>query len=143
MKLAEDLGLKNLVFVPAQPKASVPKLIASADVCVATLRNIPILRTVYPNKVFDYLASGRPVVLGIEGEIRKVVEAANAGVCVQPGNVEMLASGIMQLYANREEAEACGVRGRAYVKEHFERRRQAEQFADLMQAVITENGRRA
>ena len=53
-------GRTNVVFVPAQPKTAMPALIGSADVCVATLRDLPILRTVYPNKVFDYLAAARP-----------------------------------------------------------------------------------
>ena len=126
-------GQTNVIFIPAQPKTAVPALIGSADVCVATLRNLPILRTVYPNKVFDYLAAARPVVVAIDGEIRKVVEAARAGTCVEPGNAAELAAAIRRLYHDRSGAEAAGLRGRAYVMEHFERGRLARKFVEVVE----------
>ena len=48
--------------------------------------------TVYPNKVFDYMAAGRPVILAIDGVIRQVVEQAEAGVFVSPGDASALAA---------------------------------------------------
>jgi glycosyltransferase involved in cell wall biosynthesis len=133
MAAVEKSGQKNVVFVPAQPKTVVPALIGSANVCVATLRNLPILRTVYPNKVFDYMAAARPVVLAIGGEIKKVVEAAGAGACVEPGNAADLAAAIRRVYADKPGAEAAGARGRAYVIEHFERSTVARKFVDALE----------
>lgn len=140
MDVVAKAGQKNVVFVPAQPKASVPALVGSADVCVATLRNLPILDTVYPNKVFDYLAAARPVVIAIRGEIRKVVQAAGAGECVEPGDAVHLAAAIRRLHADRDLATTAGARGRAYVKEHFERSRQARRFVEVLESVAAASG---
>ena len=132
---AQRLGLSNVIFLESQPKAAVPAFVASSNVCVATLRNLPVLRTVYPNKVFDYLAAGRPVVLAIDGVIRDLIEEAGAGLYVQPGDAGALAAAISHLYENPDEAESMGARGRAYVVEHFDRRQQAAQLEQLLIAV--------
>jgi glycosyltransferase involved in cell wall biosynthesis len=58
---ARSAGLDNIRFEPPQPKEAMPDVVAAADVCVATLRDIPLFRTTYPNKVFDYMAAGRPI----------------------------------------------------------------------------------
>jgi len=56
-----------------------PQFLATADVCIAILKPIPMFTTTYPNKVFDYMAAGRPTVLAIDGVIREVIEAAQGG----------------------------------------------------------------
>ena len=57
--------------------------------------------TTYPNKVFDYMAAGRPTVLGIDGVIRKVMDAAQGGIFFPPGNGDALAAAIRTLHADR------------------------------------------
>ena len=79
-------GLDNVLLVPAQPKRAMRDVLGAADACLATLRDIPLFRTTYPNKVFDYMAAGRPVLLAIDGVIRDVVERARAGIFVPPGD---------------------------------------------------------
>ena len=59
---AQSMCLDNVCFVSAQPKERMPEVLAAADVCVATLKDIRMFRMPYPNKVFDYMAAGRPVV---------------------------------------------------------------------------------
>jgi glycosyltransferase involved in cell wall biosynthesis len=71
---AKNLGLFNLKFIPPAPKKEMPDVLAAANTCIAILKPIPLYATVYPNKVFDYMAAGRPVVLAMEGVIKKVVE---------------------------------------------------------------------
>jgi glycosyltransferase involved in cell wall biosynthesis len=129
------MQLANVTFTGAQPKASIPDILAAADVCVAVLQNIPEFRLTYPNKVFDYLAAGKPVVLAIDGVIRKVVEEAGAGVFVQPGDPGALASAIRAFAGDRERARAMGERGRAHVTRSFDRRAHGAAFANLISAV--------
>ena len=57
---AEEMGLKNLHFIAPVPKTDMPLALAAADVCIAILKPIEMYKTVYPNKVFDYMAAGRP-----------------------------------------------------------------------------------
>ncbi len=83
---AAQMGLHNVYFLPPVPKAGMAQALAAADACIAILKPIKMYATVYPNKVFDYMAAGRPVILAIDGVIRQVVEEAEAGVFVQPGD---------------------------------------------------------
>ncbi len=98
---ARTLGLRNLHFVPAVPKDEMDQALAAADACIAILKPLDVYKTTYPNKVFDYMAAGRPVVLAIDGVIRQVIEEAGAGVFVPPGDAAALAAAIRRLAANR------------------------------------------
>ena len=127
-----ELNVANVTFAGARPKSEMAELLAASDACVATLRDIPMFRTTYPNKVFDYMAAGRPTVLAIDGVIREVVEAARAGVFVPPGDDVALAEAVLALSADRQLATEMGRRARAYVVEHFDRRQQANEFVALL-----------
>lgn len=91
-----------------------------------------MFRTTYPNKVFDYMAAGRPTVLAIDGVIREVVEASAGGLCVTPGDDEALADAIVKLRKERYLRTQMGRNARAYVVNHFSRDRQAQQFVDVL-----------
>jgi glycosyltransferase involved in cell wall biosynthesis len=125
-------GLTNVLFVGSQPKSAMADVLAAADVCVATLQNIPMFTTTYPNKVFDYMAAGRPTVLAIDGVIREVVEAAQGGVFVQPGDPHALALAVLALSTNSDAISAMGSSARRYVETHFNRADQAEDFERLV-----------
>ena len=127
--------LNNVTFTGTQPKAAIPDVLAAADLCVAVLQNIPEFRLTYPNKVFDYLASGKPVALAIDGVIRQVVEDAGAGVFVPPGDPAAMASAIRAFAADPARARSMGERGRAYVVREFDRRAHGTAFADLVSVV--------
>jgi glycosyltransferase involved in cell wall biosynthesis len=137
LKAAEARGLANVRFAQAQPKRMMPNIVAAADACLATLRDIPLFRTTYPNKVFDYMAAGRPVLLGIDGVIRRVVEEAGAGVFVQPGDGVALAAAVRRLMDNPGEARAMGQRGRVAVCAKFNRRTQGAQIGAILDDLLS------
>ncbi len=137
--LAQELELSNLQFLPPIPKNEMPAALAAADACIAILKPIPLYGTVYPNKVFDYMAAGKPVLLAMEGVIRDVIEAAGAGLAIPPGNPAELAKGIVYLAEHEEESREMGCRGREYVKQHFDRPIQAENFATLIENLPKAN----
>lgn len=126
---ADDLQLHNLIFLPPVPKIDMPDALAAADACVGILKPVPLYGTVYPNKVFDYMAAGRPVILAMEGVIRQVVETAQAGIPVPPGDPGSLAEAVMALAIDPELGSEMGKNGYEYVKNHFNRPDQAEKFA--------------
>jgi glycosyltransferase involved in cell wall biosynthesis len=132
-----ELGLENVIFAGALPKSQMGSVLAASDACIAILRNIKMFTTTYPNKVFDYMAAGRPTILAIDGVIRKVVEAANGGIFVPPGNAELLAKAITELADHPERAKRMGSSACAYVVEHFNRDRHARDFADLISRVAS------
>jgi glycosyltransferase involved in cell wall biosynthesis len=87
----------NVTFLPSVPKTEMASALAGADACIAILKPLEEYKTTYPNKVFDYMAAGRPVVLAIDGVIREVVEAAGCGIFTTPGNAEEIAEAIRKL----------------------------------------------
>jgi glycosyltransferase involved in cell wall biosynthesis len=129
---ARELGLTNLNFTGPCPKSEMGDVLAASDACVATLLNIPMFRTTYPNKVFDYMAAGRPTILAIDGVIREVIEAAGGGIFVTPGSAEELAATVARLADDRAGARAMGGAARDYVVQHFNREHHAQQFATLV-----------
>jgi glycosyltransferase involved in cell wall biosynthesis len=130
---AEDMQLKNLKFLPPIPKTEMPEALAAADACIAILKPIPLYGTVYPNKVFDYMAAGRPVILAMEGVIRQVLETAQAGIPVPPGDPRSLAEAITTLVNNPGSGVVMGKMGHEYVKIHFDRPAQAEKLAQVIE----------
>jgi glycosyltransferase involved in cell wall biosynthesis len=76
---ADSLRLNNVRFIAAQSKQQMPKVLAAANACLAILKNLPMLRTTYPNKVFDYMAAGRPTILAIDGAILKLSRTPKVG----------------------------------------------------------------
>jgi len=136
---AKDMNLTNLVFVPPAPKAEMPAILAAADACIAILKPVELYKTTYPNKVFDYMAAGRPVVLAIDGVIRQVVESAGAGIFVKPGDPQEMAQAIQSLALEPQKARQMGLAGRSYVEKHFSRAELAEKLALLLEKMGREN----
>jgi len=132
---ASELGLDNVYFITPLPKNRMPGALAAADACIAILKPVELYKTVYPNKVFDYMAAGRAVILAIDGVIRQVVEEAGAGVAVPPGDPVALAQAISRLADEPQVRSEMGVRGRAYIEANFDRDSLADRMVSLMEAM--------
>lgn len=130
--LIEELQLKNIQWQGVVGKSEMAEVLAAADACVAVLQDLPMFRTVYPNKVFDYMAAGRPTILMIDGVIRKVIDESQGGIFVQPGSPSGLAAAVERLAGDRDDAAKMGSCARDYVTEHFDRAEHAKQFTELM-----------
>ncbi|ABC78474.1 glycosyltransferase family 4 protein [Syntrophus aciditrophicus] len=129
--MAEEMNLPNVIFAGSRPKSDMPDILAASDACLAILMDIPMFRTTYPNKVFDYMAAGRPSILAIDGVIREVIEAAGGGIFVPPGDDKALAKAVRWMALHPEQARAMGATARNYVAKHFNRSTQAVEFVRL------------
>ncbi len=141
-KQAEAMNLTNVLFLPPTPKTGMATALAGADACLAILKPIEEYKTTYPNKVFDYMAAGRPVILVIDGVIREVVEAAGCGIFVQPGDPSALAQAVQELAADPARARKMGLVGRRYLEEHFSRSAVAEKLVLIMEAMVKDSGKK-
>ena len=126
--------LANVTLSDVIAKGKMAELLNASDACLATLRDIPMFRMTYPNKVFDYMAAGRPVVLAIDGVIRDVVASANGGICVPPGDAKAIADAIRYLRDHPAEAQSMGHSGFKYVAKHFHR----DDHARLLEQTLEE-----
>ncbi|MEW5868011.1 MAG: glycosyltransferase family 4 protein [Chloroflexota bacterium] len=133
---ADERGLDNVFFVPPVPKSGMGEALAAADACIAILKPVPMYATVYPNKVFDYMAAGRPVILAMEGVIRQVIEACEGGIYVPPGDPAALAQAVRRLADEREWGLSLGRNAHQHVQEHFDREELAQRLAELVENLV-------
>ena len=142
MALAESMTLRNLHFLPSIPKDQIASTLIQADAGLAILLAVDAYKTTYPNKVFDYMAAGLPVILAIDGVIRRVVEEADAGLFTQPGDPEAIAEAVRQLAADPALADKLGQAGRRCVEGDFDRQQLAAKMAGIMETISANgNGR--
>lgn len=133
--VAREHKLSNVIFIGIKPKNEIREYLLASDVCIATLMNIPMFKTTYPNKVFDYMAAGKPTILGIDGVIRKVIEKAKAGLFVQPGDEKSIAETVIRFYKDRKMVEVMGDNAREYVAKYFNRLDQVKEFYKLLEDI--------
>lgn len=129
-------GLTNVRFMDPVPKREIPEVLAAADVGVHVLADVPLFRYgVSPNKVFDYMAAGLPVLTNTPGGVSEFVLGADAGITVKPvGLAEGLATfGEM----SAEELHRLGANGRAYMAEHQSR----TQMSGRLQSLLDQTAR--
>jgi glycosyltransferase involved in cell wall biosynthesis len=136
IKHAQKLDLFNVHLLPPLAKTAMADALAGSDACLAILKPLELYKTVYPNKVFDYMAAGRPILLAIDGAIRRVVEKSGAGVFVNPGDPQALHSAILEIAAAPKLARKMGLEGRLYLEEHFNRKDLASDFNNLIELTV-------
>jgi glycosyltransferase involved in cell wall biosynthesis len=134
-RVVRDRGLCNVTMLPGVPREEVPALLASADICLAPLRDVPLFSTFIPSKIFEYLGSGKAVIGSLRGEPARILDEAGA-VVVEPEHPRELAAAIGELAADPDRRTAMGRSGRSYVEREFDRRRLAHQYAELMTDLL-------
>jgi glycosyltransferase involved in cell wall biosynthesis len=141
IKMSESLALSNVSFENPVPKAEIPALASQAHAFVLCVRNLPGLYKygISMNKLYDYLAAGRPVLIA-SAALNNPVREAEAGICVPPDDPDELGRGILELISlSRRQREQMGIRGRAYVLERHSYQVLAQSFAEVLAEAVGEN----
>ena len=133
--LARSRGLENLRFVDQQPREKIPNYIDASDVCLVLLRKAELFKTVIPTKMLEFMSCARAVVLGVDGQARKIVEEARAGIFVEPENPQALAETLIQLAGQPELRESLGRNGRSYILQHFSRQSTATAYLGVLETL--------
>jgi glycosyltransferase involved in cell wall biosynthesis len=132
-------GLTNMNWLDSVSKSEMPRLLRAADVGAAVLKRVETFKTVYPNKIFDYMACARPTLLAIDGVAREVIEEqAQSGVFVEPERPEELANTAEWMANHPEELQQMGARGRRFVEENFARPKLAARYLEVMNEVVND-----
>lgn len=139
-KQAKELGLKNVLVLPPVPKDEARLYINAADVCLVTLRDIPLFDGAIPTKLIDYMACGKPVLCGIRGEAESIVVGAGAGAMFEPDNDEQLGKLVVDLLRDKALAKKMGAGGLSYVKSRFSALKMRRQMESLLSAVASNRG---
>ena len=132
---ANRRGLKNVVFIPPQPKSEMPRIWSLCDVALVHLKNNPVFAGVIPSKIFEAMAMGLPVLLAAPGgEATAIVEGNGAGVSVPAEDPATLAAAVRRLAA--DERERAGLaRAALQASERYSRERQAAEVLDVYRTV--------
>lgn len=119
--LARSLKLSNLVFVPRQPHHAMPSVWGAFDSAIVSLKRSPVFEGAVPSKMFEAMYARRPVVLAVDGEAADILQAANAGITIEPENPQALAKAIEDLAADEGHRRVLGENGHRAVTTDFDR----------------------
>jgi glycosyltransferase involved in cell wall biosynthesis len=131
--LARARGVGNVVFSDAVEKDSVAELAAASDACMTIYKDVPILYTCSPNKLFDTFAAGRAAIVNTPGWLTELVEEGEAGVAVRPADPEHLAERVAFLRDNPDLVERYGRNGRKLAETEFSRDMLAERALGVLE----------
>lgn len=116
--------LDNVLFEPNTPRHLMPSVISSIDAAIIPLKKLDIFLGAIPSKIFEPLAYGKPVILGVDGEARDLfITKGKGGLYFEPENADALTAAILQLYNDRTLATSLGASGAEYVKNYFDRQK--------------------
>jgi len=141
--LARERNLHNLRFVDQQPREKIPSYICASDACLVLLKKTDLFKTVIPTKMLEFMSCARPVILGVDGQARTILEEARGGLAIEPEDSGALANAICYLATNRELAREMGRSGREYIVRKFSRRRTAEKYIRVLEHMLNVPDRRS
>ena len=129
-------GLSNVTFTGLVPHEEAKKYLAASDVVLVHLRKSELFKTVLPSKMFEAMAAGRPILLGVEGEARAVLERSGAGVAIPPGDADALTAAIVALGRDPAARKAMGQAGRIFVEREFSRAAWARRYEAWLSGLV-------
>lgn len=137
---SEKHQLKNVIFLDATPKSELPEIIAAADVCLISGKNTEAAKAIFPNKLFDYLSSGRPTLTNFYSDTSAILDEHQAGVFVEPDNLKAMTEMILKLKHNPKWCEEMGTNARKLAEDKFDRIELAQRLEKVFfEAVSSDN----
>ena len=137
---ATEQGIANVLFLPNQPKSSMPSLLSSTYAAIISLKPLDVFRSALPSKMFESMAVGQPLVAALWGEGADVVREADCGMVTTPGDAQELRAAVETLASEPERAQEMGHNGRTYVDQHFNRDKIAVRLRELLREVTRGRG---
>ena len=134
-QMRDEQGLDNVVMAGQLPKAAMPAIWAISDVSLVLLKDLELFRTVIPSKIFESMAMGKPIVLGVRGESQQIVESAGAGFAITPQSAQELADKIRLLYNDAAAYKKIAESGRGFVQAHYDRTKLATRLFEVLSNV--------
>lgn len=139
LERAKQMQLPNIRILGQRPKSDMPMVWAATDASIIHLKRSATFKKVLPSKMFEAMAMQCPIVLGVEGEARALLDDANAGIGITPENADELANAVAALADDPHLCETLAASGSSYVRTHFDRSRLARAYLDVLSAVSRRN----
>jgi glycosyltransferase involved in cell wall biosynthesis len=135
LKAKETLGLENVLMLPQQEKRFMPHFISASNACMVLLRKSDLFKTVIPSKIFEAMAMERPIIHGVEGESKEIIEQAGCGICIEPENEAQLADAVMTLNKDETLCRRLAANGKNYVRIHYNRDDLADKYLNILKQI--------
>ena len=131
-KKMEDLNLKNVLFIPRQPVSKIGKFLNSADVLLVHLKKDPLFMITIPSKTQAYMATGKPILMGVEGAAAELIEKACCGLSCIPENPSSIAQAVEKMFnMSKTDLKKMGNAGKNFYSNELSLRVGAEKFEKL------------
>jgi len=133
---ADQLGLKNVRFLPFQPYEDLPYLLASSDVLLVPLDKEKSDLSV-PSKLYNFMAAGRPILGLTDGlsEVARIISKTNCGMSVNPEDVKGIAETIQSLKNSKSHCAELGAYGRKHAVANFAKDKVLKMYEDVMSSL--------
>ena len=135
MALQEEHQLPNFRLVDKQPRELIPYFLKLTDVSVVHLMDIPLFRTVIPSKLFEAMGMEKPIILGVEGEAREVVEESGSGITVKPEDPEAILQAALRLRYDPDLYQRMAQNGKRYAHDQHDRETLARRYWALLEQI--------
>ena len=142
LHLAAARKLSNIHFVGEQPRSEIPAYIRACDVCLVLLKKTDVFKTVIPTKMLEFMSCERAVIVGVDGEARSIVEAAVAGIFIEPESAQDLTAAVRRLRENTSLSDDMGRNGRQYILRHLSREETARKYEKVLETVLQNSKKR-
>ena len=131
---AAEMGVSSVLFLDTVPKDEVARYWSLLDASIVHLKDTPLFRTVIPSKLFECMAMGLPILLGVRGESAEMVEREGVGLTFAPESAEALVEAVVGLADDAERRAGMQRRGPAAARK-YDRRELAQRMAGLLENV--------
>jgi glycosyltransferase involved in cell wall biosynthesis len=135
-KKASDLGLTNVRFLARQPMSAMGAILGLADVLLVHLKDDPLFRITIPSKTQAYMASGKPILMGVRGDAAQLVTQSGAGLVCEPENPTSVAEMVAR-FARMSPEERCsmGKAGKRFYDEQLSLKAGVTRFEALFATI--------
>lgn len=140
IKVSEEKELYNCVFIPSMSKKDVVGLLRSADIGLQILKNIPAFyKGTSPNKFYDYLASGLPIIVNYPGDVADLITSNNLGCVIPPGRPDLFGDALVALKNDPSLLKEMGVNAKKLAAEQFDREKTVKKWVTwVTEEVVNE-----
>jgi glycosyltransferase involved in cell wall biosynthesis len=134
--MVRDYGLKNVRFIGLQPLESIPYFLQASDVLVHSMKEVPLTKVALPSKLFEYMASGKPIIYGSSGgEAIEELEKAGGALSFPAEDPEKLADLILKLKTGQIDGRRLGKSYYDHVTQFHRREVWAQRYLSLLRSI--------
>ena len=135
-EMAERMGLGNVSFLPAVPMNEVGKYLGAADALLVHLKKDPLFSITIPSKTQAYMAAGKPIIMGVDGDAADLVREGKCGYVAESENPRSIADAVMELMRlSMEQREEMANRGKVFYTERLSLRAGVAAFGDIFKKI--------